>query len=92
MLGMVAARRGSPAIEVTVHDAGLPGAGRSSHAFRSYVRHRCRCCVGAWVTLTVNKLWAVYAVPFGLMNGARGRAIGLVEVGPAGSDDLAFVF
>ena len=55
MLGMVAAMRDSLVLEAVAHYPDLPGAGRAGHAFRSCVRHRFRCCVGAWTTLTVNK-------------------------------------
>ena len=47
--------------------------------------------MGAWVTLVANELWGVDVVALGLMNGARGRVIGVAEVGAAGSQDVAFV-
>ena len=91
LLGMVAVKRDAVILEALAHYPGLPGAGRSSHAFRSYVRHRFRCCVGARVTLTVNKLWGVDVVALGLMNGARGTVIGLTELAATESEGLVFV-
>ena len=38
-----------------------------------------------------TSFWGVDVVALGLMNGARGRVIGLVDVGAAGSEHLAFV-
>jgi len=91
MLGMVAAKRDAIVLEAVAHYPGVPGAGRSGHAYRSYVRHRFRCCIGALVTLTVNKLWGVDVVPLGLMNGARGTIIGLTEIDSTDSETFAFV-
>ena len=91
LLGMVATKRDEMVIEAAAHYPSLPGAGRSCHAFRSYVRHRFRCCRGAVVMLTVNKLWGVDVVPAGLMNGARGKVVGVMKIGAIDSGNLAFV-
>ena len=80
MLGVVVAQPESAVFEAVAQYPISPGAGRSSHAFRSYVRHRLRCCRNAWVMLTANKLWNTDVVALGLMNGACGKVVGVVPV------------
>ena len=77
--------------EAVARYPGLPGAERSGHALQSHVRRRFRCCAGVWVAPAANALRGADVVALGLMNGARGRVIGVAEVGAAGSQDVAFV-
>ena len=60
------------------------GAGKRGMDFKSYARDRLRASVGSNMMLTVNFLWGSDVVPFGLMNGARGKIVGIGEVMPDG--------
>ena len=57
------------------------GETRKADDFRN-VYKATHLCVGARVMLTQNRLWGVGAVPFGLMNGARGVAVAILYAAP----------
>ena len=62
------------------HSSGR-GAHRKAEEFRN-VRQALHLCVGARVMLSLNKLWDVPTVPFGLMNGARGVVVAILYAAP----------
>ena len=57
------------------------GETRKAYDFRN-VYKATHLCVGARVMLTQNRVWGVGAVPFGLMNGARGVVLAILYAAP----------